>query len=75
MRLGVDAAGDEALDLSALLVEHADRRVPRAGQLAGGLQQLVQDVIELEMGHERPPGLQEPPQLGLVEDALGHGPH
>ena len=44
LRLLVDAGGEEALELLAALVEHADRGVARAGHLAGDLEQLMQLV-------------------------------
>ncbi len=48
----VDAARDEALELGAVLVEHADRRVTGAGQLARGLQHMAEHRIEIELGDD-----------------------
>ena len=67
---GVDAAGEEALQRLAALVEHADRRVARAGQLTRGLEQPLQDHLEVERGDEGAAGLEEP--CGGVVHVLGH---
>ena len=67
---GVDAAGEEALERPALLVEHADGRIARAGQLAGGLEQPLEHDLEVELGDERAAGLEEP--CGGVGGVLRH---
>ena len=58
----------------ACLVEHADGRVARAGDLARDVEQLAQDRLDVDLGDEQPaPGIDEAPQAGLVERRLGHG--
>ena len=54
------------------LVEHADGRVARAGQLPGGLEQPLQHDLEVELGDERAAGLEEPGG-GVVVRILRHG--
>ena len=49
--LRVDPAGQEALELPAAVVEDAERRVARAGQLARHLEHAVEDDLEVELGH------------------------
>ena len=68
----VDAAGEEALERLAPLVEHADGRVARAGQLPGGLEQPLQHDLEVELGDERTAGLEEPGGRDVVR-ILRHG--
>ena len=53
--------------LAAVLVEHADRRVAGAGQLAGDAQQLLEHGVDLELGHEAAAGLQQRREAGFVE--------
>ncbi|MEZ5124228.1 MAG: hypothetical protein R2736_22120 [Solirubrobacterales bacterium] len=45
--LGIDADGQEALELAALLVEDAQRGEPRAGELAGLVEHALQDRLEV----------------------------
>ena len=49
----VDAEGQEALELALVLVEDAERRVAGPRQVAGGLEQLIQYRLEIELGNER----------------------
>ena len=53
MGLLVDAGGEEALELRALLVEDAERGVARAGELSRGLQHAVEHRGEIELRHQR----------------------
>ena len=51
------------------LVEHADRGVPRAGELARRLEQPLEHDLEVELGDQRAAGLEQP-RRGVVV-ALG----
>ena len=62
----VDAAREEAVELAALVVEDAQRGVAGARELRGGLQQAVQDGLEVELGQQPAPGLDEPRKPALV---------
>ena len=68
----VDPGGDEALEPLAALVEHADRRVPGAGQLARDVEQPLQERLGVEHGDERAPDLDQPPEPVIVhvEDSM-----
>jgi hypothetical protein len=68
----VDAARDKALELLATLVEDPDGGVARAGQLEGGLEHAVQHHVEVELGQQAAPHLDEPGEAVLVE-ARAHG--
>ncbi len=63
----VDAVGDEALQLVAVLVEHAERRVACPGQLAGDLEHAAEDDLGVELRHEAAADLDQLPQPRLVE--------
>ncbi len=63
----VDAVGDEALELVAVFVEHAERGVAGAGQFAGDLEHLAEDDLGVELGHEAATDVDQLPQAGLVE--------
>ena len=63
----VDPAGQEALELLAALVEDAQRGVARAGELAGHLEHAVEHDLEVELGHQGAPDLEEPAQALRVE--------
>ncbi len=65
----VDAAGDEALQLLAVAVEHAERRVPRPGQLTGDLENPVEDDLGVEFGDEAAADIDQFPQPAFVESA------
>ena len=56
-----DPEGDEALQLVAAPVDHAERRVARARQLGGDPDQRLQDGVEGQLRGDRDPGLDEPP--------------
>ena len=56
-----DPEGDEALQLVAAAVDHAERRVARAGQLGGDPDQGLQDGVERQLRGDRDSGLDEPP--------------
>ena len=59
MRLGVDAGRQEALERLPGLVDHAERRVPGAGQLGRGLNDPLQERVERELGAQRDPRVNE----------------
>ena len=66
-------AGEEALQAAPLRVEHADRGVARAGQLTGDVEQPLEHDLEVELGHQRPPRLEQPPGLRGVQLRLAVG--
>lgn len=68
-RLLVDAECQEALERTLGLVKDAERRVPGAGQLPGGLEKLIQNGLEIELGHQGTPHRQQPFQLLLAKTA------
>ena len=55
VRLGVDPRRQEPLERLAGLVDHAEGRVARAGDLRGRLDDALQQRIERELGAERDP--------------------
>ena len=55
----------------ARLVEHAERGVARAGQLAGDVEHLRQQRLEVALGDERTADLDEPAQPLPVEIVAG----
>ena len=59
VRLLVDALGEELVEQLAPLVEHADRGVPRAGQLLGEVEQPIEHRVGIQLGHDGPPDVQE----------------
>src|SRR4051794_41183879 len=73
MGLCVHAGRDEALELPAAVVEHADGRVARAGDLAGNVEELLEDGINVQLRDQRSPGVDQTTKAELVEDRLGHG--
>ncbi len=66
-RLLVDAVGDEALQLVAVFVEHAERRVAGAGQVAGDLEHAAKDDLRVQLGDEPAPDVDQIAQAGLIE--------
>ena len=66
VRIRVDAGGEELRELRAAVVEDPQRGVPRARQLAGGLQHAVEQDTQVELGDERAADLQETPDPELV---------
>ncbi len=51
--LRVDTGRQEALEAGACLVDHAERRVPGAGELRGRLDELLQERVEGQLRTER----------------------
>src|SRR6478736_4371353 len=63
----VDAAREEAGELAASLVEDAQRDVARPREVGGGLQEPVEHRLEVELGHEAAPGVDEAREPMLVQ--------
>ena len=63
----LDAAGDEPLQLLAVAVQHADRCVTGAGQLAGDLEHASQDRLCVALCDQATADIDQPPQPPLVE--------
>ena len=72
--LGIDATGDEALQIDPVGVEHPERRVTSTGQLAGDLERTVHHDLLVELGDQAAPDLDELPKPVLVQDS-GVGRH
>ena len=68
-----DAPGDEAPQLAAVVVQHPERGVPGAGQLAGDAQQLLEHGVDLELGHQPAARLEERREARFVERSEPHG--
>ena len=73
MRVVVDAARDEARELDALGVQDAERRITRAGQLPGGLQEAVEHRLEVELRDEAAPNLEEAGEAFGIEGIVCAG--
>lgn len=71
VRLRVDPARDEAGERLARFVEHAERRIAGAGQLARRVEHLGEQRLEITLGDERAPDLNEPAQPLLVKVLAG----
>ena len=67
MRLGVDAAGDEALELVAILVEDPERRIGGTRQLPGRLEHEVENHLEIELRNQRAPDVDQALEPLLVQ--------
>ncbi len=70
-RVGLDAEGEEALQLAAVGVEDPERRVVRARDARGDVQQLLEQVLEVELGDERTARVDQAAQARRVEP-FGH---
>src|SRR6476661_10766872 len=66
----VDADGEEALEALPTVVEHAEGRVPGAGQLACDLQHPVQQSFDVELGDKRLPDIEKAQKTLLSEAGL-----
>src|SRR5215208_66962 len=73
VRLLVDAAGEEPLELLAPLVEDADRGVAGAGQLQGDVEQAIEDGLGIELRDQRAPDIQQAFQPCRVHAAPFYG--
>src|SRR6185437_6903836 len=63
----VDALSDEPLQLTTIVVEHADRRVARAGDRPSDRQQPVENTVQVQLGAQGRPRLDQLPQLIFVQ--------
>ena len=68
VRLGVDAGGDEALEVLPALVEDTDRRIARAGELARDIEELLQHGLDVERGDQGSPRVDQAAEAEFVED-------
>ena len=73
VRLGVDAARDEALELAPVAVEDAERGVPRAGDLARRLEDLVEHGLQVELRQQAAADVDQAPEPLLVEVVVHAG--
>ena len=67
MRGGIDPGGQEALELPAVGVEHAERRVPRPCQRAGRLDDTLQDGVVVELRQDLAADVDQPAQRNGTE--------
>ena len=67
MRVGVDPAGDEAIERASFAIEDAQRGVARAGDLAGGLEHLLEDRLRVELRKQPAADVDQAAQLDFVE--------
>ena len=58
--LVVDADGEKPLERRSLLVEHPERRVARARELASRVEHVLEHRLEVELRDERAAGVDEP---------------
>ena len=70
VRVGINARGEEALELGTASVDHAERGVASGRELGSRLDQALQEGVERQLGRERDPGLDERPQA-LFAQRLG----
>ena len=63
----VDARGQELLELLTPIVEDADRRILGSGELTGDFQDPIEDQLQVELGDEGAPDIQQSPQPCSVE--------
>ncbi len=61
-RLVVDAVGDEALQVRAARVDHAQRDVSRLRQVGGALDDPLQQVVQRQLGIQGDAGIDHPMQ-------------
>ena len=67
VRLVVDAARDEALELAAVAIEDPERGVARARDLAGGFEHLVEHGLRVELRQQTPADVDEATEPCFVE--------
>ena len=67
MRVRIDPGGDEAREFLPAIVEHADGRVARAGDLAGDVEQLLEHGLDIEFGDEAAARIDQSPEAELVK--------
>src|SRR5262249_36166346 len=66
VRLLVDARGEEALERLAAFVEHADRGIAGAGDLARDLEQAQEHGVRVQLGDQRAAGGEQRAQASLI---------
>jgi len=67
----VRSGGEELGQLAALVVEHAERRVARAAQLASGLHYALQEDVEVQLGRQGTADVQQLTQaVGAMRMAI-----
>ena len=59
MRVGVDAGRQEALELRAAAVDHAEGSVAGAREVGGGLDQALEERVERQLRRDRDARLEE----------------
>ena len=55
------------VELLPAIVEHADGRVARAGDLAGDVEQLLEHGLDIELGDEAAARIDQAPEAELVK--------
>jgi hypothetical protein len=73
VRRRIHAARQKPLERTTIGSEHADRGVAGARELACGLEQPLEDNLQIELGHQQPPGLQQTTGLRLVRTGRDPG--
>ena len=63
----------EPLEARLVAVEDAERGIAGAGQVAGSVEHVAEHRLELELGDELAPDLEQSLQLGSVEARGAHG--
>ena len=72
LRVLVEPGGQELLELGALLVQDPERRVARAGDLPRRLQHRVENLAQIELGHELAPDVEEAAHPQFLGGGDGH---
>ena len=65
--LVIDPPRDEPLELLTVLVQHTERGIPGAGQLARDCEHALQQRFEVQLGDDVRHGLHQPPESGVLE--------
>src|SRR5450755_5082575 len=70
--LGIDPDGDEPFELPAPIVEHPERGVARSGDLHCGLEDLVENLLHVELGHQATSQTEQAAEMRLIERSTHH---
>ena len=62
-----EPAGEKTIEFAAIRIQHAERRVTRAGDLTRGLEQAVEQRLEIELGDQPRADLHQATQPRRVE--------
>src|SRR5688572_11343547 len=62
----VDSHRDEPLELAAVWIQDADRRVFGARELSRGVEHAPEHQLEVELRHEVPPDVDQAPKTRMV---------